>query len=68
VLSASLAAASFALAWSATDGPVTAAAGFMYGLMGPLHAWNGYSLHKAVEKLEKTQDATIGEATEPKAL
>ncbi len=41
--------------------------GMLYGLMGPLHGWNGFQVHKAMEQLKKDQAAAAAGAPEPHA-
>ena len=49
LISTSLAAASIALVFVLPD-RLMAFAGMIYGLMGPLHGWNGYQAGKAMSK------------------
>ncbi len=41
--------------------------GMVFGLMGPLHGWNGYQVHKALDRLEKEQAVAAVAASEPHA-
>jgi uncharacterized membrane protein len=56
VISLALAAVSLVLAFSLPENWV-AISGILYGLMGPLHAWNGIRMHRALEKLEPPKPA-----------
>ena len=40
------------------NGEMAAIAGMLYGLMGPLHAWNGYQSGKAHSLLDKRMEAS----------
>jgi hypothetical protein len=33
--------------------------GLVYGLMGPLHAWNGFRYHRALEALKPPKPAPV---------
>jgi hypothetical protein len=55
VISMSLGAVSLALALASEA--LAPIAGFLYGLMGPLHAWNGYAGGKAQAKLAAAAQA-----------
>jgi uncharacterized membrane protein len=50
VISTSLAVASIVLAL-VLPGNAMAYPGMLYGLMGPLHTWNGFKMHRTLEKL-----------------
>jgi uncharacterized membrane protein len=58
ILSMSLAIASLVLAYTLPSG-WAAIAGVIWGLMGPLHAWNGISMHKALSKLESAEQQPV---------
>ncbi len=57
LISAGLAATSIAIALIRPG--FAAIAGMIYGLMGPLHAWNGFQGGKAVDQLKKTPLAAL---------
>jgi uncharacterized membrane protein len=52
LISSTLAVVSIALAWSISEQAMWVP-GVLYGLMGPLHAWNGFGMHRALQKLKK---------------
>ena len=56
VISTTLGVISLLLAWRLPDQPksLMAIPGVLYVLMGPLHAWNGYSRHRAHDKLRNS--------------
>lgn len=65
LMSASLAIVSLILIWLL---PLeTYYAGFVYGLMAPLHAWNGYSRGRAMERLEKGAAEAASDTDETEA-
>jgi uncharacterized membrane protein len=58
LISASLGVVSLALAY-ALPSDWAAIPGLLYGLMGPLHAWNGIRMHRALAKLEAPKPAPV---------
>ena len=58
IISMCLALVSLALAFSLSEDWV-AISGILYGLMGPLHTWNGFRMHRALAKLEPPKAAPI---------
>jgi uncharacterized membrane protein len=58
LISASLGVVSVALAY-ALPSDWAAIPGLLYGLMGPLHAWNGFRLHRALAQLQPPKSAPV---------
>jgi hypothetical protein len=58
VITLGLSITSLALAYSLPEG-WAAISGMLYGLMGPLHGWNGVRMHKALVKLEAPKPAPV---------
>lgn len=58
LISTSLAVVSIVLALSLPENAMMYP-GVLYGLMGPLHTWNGFRMHRALTKLEAPKPAAV---------